>query len=240
MLDDGALRARGAQHRLGAVRVHHAAQALRPRLTARRIDLLLRQGRHAAVADAGRREDLDQVGAVALQLADLFANLIGRPFRIRNLAERRQDARSRQHAAIDRIAQRLVGRRADALHGGEAVDQRDVGVFGAIQRRLVGRFRPGVIAALVVEVPADVHVRVDEAGQQREVAQVDRRRSARRSNADDLAVLDRHVRVADACRRGHRSPAAPGSSCPDRLVAQPTADARRDECDELTRVLFIP
>ena len=180
MLDDGALRARGAQHRLRAVRVHHAAQALRARFAARGIDLFLRQRRHAAVADAGRREDLDQVGAVGLLLADVFADLIGRPLRVRDLAERRQDARPGQHAAIDRIAQRLVGQRADALHGREAGHQRDVGVLGAVERGLLGRLGPGVIAALVVEVPADVDVRVDEAGQQREVAEVDRRRAARR------------------------------------------------------------
>ena len=119
--------------------------------------------------------------------ADLLADLIGRPLRVRDLPERRQDARARQHAAIDRIAQHLVRRRADALHGREAGHQRDVGILGAVERGLLGGLRPAVIAALVVEVPADVDVRVDEAGQQREVAEIDRRR--RRSTAPTLTIL---------------------------------------------------
>jgi hypothetical protein len=48
-----------------------------------------------------------------------------------------------------------------------------------------------VIAALVVEVPADVHVRVDESRQQREVAEIDSGRAVRLADARDLAVDNR-------------------------------------------------
>ena len=80
----------------------------------------------------------------------------------------------------------LVARRADALDGREAGHQRDVGVLGGVQRVLFRRLGPGVVAALGVEVPVDVHVRVDEA---RAAAWRRRGRSSRRPlrrpDADD-------------------------------------------------------
>ena len=219
VFDDGALGACRPQHRFGAVRVHHAAQSLRTRFAARRIDLLLRQRRHAAVADARRREDLDQVGAFGLQLADLLADLIGRPLRIRDLAERRQDARAGQHAAVDRIAQHLVRHRADALHGREAGHQRDVGVLGPIERGLLGGLRPAVIAALVVEMPADVDVRVDEAGQQREVARD--RSSAPCSMRPTLTILPSLIETVALLV----TPPRPSITCRARIV-MPGSDCR--------------
>ena len=56
----------------------------------------------AAFADAGGREDLDDVGAVLLQLTHLLANLGRRPAALVELSDRRQHARTREDAARDR------------------------------------------------------------------------------------------------------------------------------------------
>ena len=175
-------------------------------LAARGVELRLRQRRHAAVADAGRGEDLDQVGAVGLELPHLAADLVGRQLGVGNLAERARAAAGpgmTPRASASRSG--LSDGRADALHGGEAGHQRDVGVLGAVERGLVGRLRPGRVAAVGVEVPADVHVRVDEAGQQREAGQVVGGGAGRPA---PTAVISPPLTVtitSDACRRGRRA-----------------------------------
>ena len=95
MLD---LRAAGpgrGEHRVRRVRVHQRPQSLRLRLAARRRELLVGHRLRAAVADALRREDLDEVGARLLLLADVLAHLIRRAGPLVHRAERRQDARAR-------------------------------------------------------------------------------------------------------------------------------------------------
>ena len=104
----------------------------------------------------------------------------------------------------------LSRRRADALDGREAGHQRDVGVLGAVERGAASAARrPAVIAALRVEVPADVHVRVDEAGQQGGLAQINRHWTGRRAHAHDLPVADRDDGVVEACRRSRQSRGGP-------------------------------
>jgi hypothetical protein len=78
-------------------------------------------------------------------------------------------------AARDRVAHRPVLGAADALHRSEAGVEHRAGVRGdgAVRRlrrvAVVGR----VQHAGAREVPAEVHVRVDEPRQQRRVAEVD-------------------------------------------------------------------
>ncbi len=144
----------------------------------------------AALADALRGEDLDEVGALRLLLADVGAKrLLDVARALVHRAERRQDARPGQLAAGDGVAQVLVARGAGALHGGEAVHQRDVGVLGARQRHLGRRLALVLRPAVLAEVVADVDVDVDQPGHQRDVAR-GRRSPARcaRSTRHDLAV----------------------------------------------------
>ena len=54
-----------------------------------------------------------------------------------------------------------------------------------------------MVSPVIVEVPADVDVRVDEPRHQRQVAEVDRRSARGRTDADDLAVSDRDDGVID-------------------------------------------
>ena len=190
MFDDRAPCSRRAQHRFWAVRMHHAAQALGAGFAAGGVELRLRQRRRAAVANAGRRENLDHVGTIGLLLANIVANLLDRPLHVRDRSERSEDARTGQHAARDRVTQRLVRGCANALHGRKAGHQGHEGVFGAIQRRLLRWLRTGVIPALGVEVPADVHVRVDETRQQRQAREIVGDGAAGIADTGDLAVFD--------------------------------------------------
>src|SRR5438552_10285967 len=61
MLDRGAMCARSADHRFGALRMDHCAEALRASLAAGGIELFLRESRSAAFPDAEGREDLDEI-----------------------------------------------------------------------------------------------------------------------------------------------------------------------------------
>ena len=131
------------------------------------------------------------------------------------------------HAGVDRFHQRDVGEAggADVAHRGEPGVERAPRVARAAQRG-VGRqlaHRPRHPVAL--DVIRQVRVRVDQARQQRDVAEVDRLRAGRRIAADagDLSVLNddrppafgsgRRRRRASA-RRGRRwtVPAAPQAS----------------------------
>ncbi len=72
------------------------------------------------------------------------------------------------------VAQFGVDRRAEALDRGDAGLQRNPGVLRREQNRFLRRFHDVVAgrAAFTVEVPADVHMRVDEPGERDGVAQV--------------------------------------------------------------------
>ena len=81
------------------------------RLAARRLQLIVGHRLLAAVADAGRGEDLHDVGAVGLELTHLLADLVGCPAALVQLADGGEDARPRQDAAGDCLAQLdVVGR----------------------------------------------------------------------------------------------------------------------------------
>jgi hypothetical protein len=67
----------------------------------------------AARAKAGRREQLDEVGAFALRPIDERAQRVGIAGSILNLAHRRQDARSDERSAADRVTNDGVGRGAE-------------------------------------------------------------------------------------------------------------------------------
>src|SRR6478736_3005193 len=96
------------------------AQALRLGFAADGVDLRLRDVHLAAVTHAGGREELDEVGAVGLELADAIAQLVRRALAALNLTERRKDARPVDGARVDRLSQGLVSGPADRLDGREA------------------------------------------------------------------------------------------------------------------------
>ncbi len=152
----------------------------RLRLAADRLELRIGHRLLAAVADALRREDLDDVGALFLQLAHLLTQLVGRAAGLVELANRGQDARAGDDAARDRVTQGDVGRRARALNGRDAGHQRDIRVLDHEEHRLGRRLALVVGAAVLAEVPADVVVDVDHPGHHRQAAQVvgGRRRAA--------------------------------------------------------------
>ena len=94
-----------------------------------------------------------------------------------------------EHAARDRLAQVDVVRLAGALDRREAGHQRDVRVLGAVERLL--RRRPGarLVAAVGVEVPADVRVDVDHARHDRQSVR-DRRWRWRRRRVSIAVIFD--------------------------------------------------
>src|SRR5262249_50552473 len=114
--------------------VNHRPQPLRFRFAAYSHELFVGHRLAAAVADALRREYLNDIGAVGLQLADEVAELIRRPAVLVELADRSEDARSGQDAARDGFTQRDIRRRAHALNGGEPGHQGRVSVL----RRVIG------------------------------------------------------------------------------------------------------
>jgi hypothetical protein len=73
--------------RVGVMGMHDGTQPLSFGLAAHGIDLFLRHVHLAAVADAAGREELDDIGAVGLQRADLFPELLRRPRAALDLAE---------------------------------------------------------------------------------------------------------------------------------------------------------
>ena len=162
MFNSSATCPRGASHRFGALRMDHGPQALRASFAADGVELVLRECRRTAVADAGRCEDLDQIRPLSLFLSNVFTKLLRCQPRVRHLVERGEDPRSGQHAASNRVAKRLVGRRAYTLYGCEPRHQCDVRVFCAIQRGLIGRLSAADPPAVPIEVPSDVNVSVDK------------------------------------------------------------------------------
>src|SRR2546428_3178129 len=140
MLDSRAACTRSADHRFGALRMDHCAEALHASFATGGIELFLREGRRTAFPDAEGREDLDEIGPFRFLLSNIFAKLLGRQPRVGHLVERSEDPWARQHAARNGIAKRLVGRRAYTLYSGESRHQCDVRVFCAVERRLVRSF----------------------------------------------------------------------------------------------------
>ena len=82
-------------------------------------------------------------------------------------------------AARDPLAQLDVVGLSGALDRGEAGHQRDVGVLGAIKNFLCRRAGARGVAAVLVEVPADVGVDVDHARDDRQLSEIVSRRRRR-------------------------------------------------------------
>ena len=91
-------------HGLGAVGVDERSKPLRLGLAAHRIDLGLRDVHLSSVADAGRGEELDQVGAVGFRLTNALAELVGRAAAALDLRERRDETRPVDDARVDGVA----------------------------------------------------------------------------------------------------------------------------------------
>ena len=178
----------GQPQRVGAVQVDHRLQPLGVRLAAGGLELGRRQVRHAAEADARRREDLDDVGPRRRPVAHVGADLVRRAGVLAHRPERRQQPRAGHLPAVDPRPELGVLGRAQALHGGDAVHQRAVCVLGAVQRQVgdAGVVLGPVHPAVVVEVVPDVHVGVDVAGQHRQGGQVVDPVAAAGAARDDL------------------------------------------------------
>jgi len=156
---------------------------------------------HAAVADRAGDDQLDGVDALGRLGPDLGADFVGGLVEAGGVGERvagGEQPWAGQPAAVDRVAHRDVDVRADALDGGEAAHQHDVGVLRRVHRRL-GR---GLVAAagglpVLAEVDADVDVAVDQPGQHGHLAEVvgDRTRVAG-LHLDDLRAVDGEGDVA--------------------------------------------
>src|SRR5207248_11796377 len=184
--------------RLRAVRVHHRPEPLRLRLAAGGLQLLVGHRLLAAVAYARGREDLDDVGAVLLQLPYFLANLVRRSAALVQLPDRRQHARPGQYAASDRVAQLDVVRLAWTLYRGEARHERDVRVFGAVENFFGRASRAVRETPVFAEMPAKVRVHVDHAGNDRRSSEIVGGRSRPvRLDGGDLRSSDHDRRVAD-------------------------------------------
>ena len=190
MRDGGAAGKRGGAHRGRAVRVHPGPQAERRRLAARRLNLRVGHRLRSALPDALRCEQLDQIGAGGLDGAHERANLIRCAGVLVDRTDRGQQARAGKDAARDRATNLDVQRRSDALDRREAGHQRDVGVLRLVQDRLRRGFTLARRAAVLSEMRVEVDVRVDQAGEQRQAAQiVGGGRGTAAREAGDLALL---------------------------------------------------
>ncbi len=182
----------------GGVRVHPGAHALRARLTARRRDLQVGERLAAAVPDAARREDLDHVRAARLGLAHPLPDLVRRARRVGELPGRGDQPWPRVGAIGDEAAELDVLRRPEALHRGEARQERALRVARGGEHPLGRRLSAVRGAAVRAEMGVDVHVRVDEARHQRHRGEVPRDRGAGAPGRDshDARSLDRDDHVA--------------------------------------------
>ena len=152
-------------------------------------------------------KSLIDVRAVGLERADALAQLVGRVGGARlNLAERTEHARTAHRAGVDRIAPRLVAGGAERLHGRESGVQHRVEVrlhrLVDLLRRFARLAGPLAVETVRLEVPVDVHVHVDHAGHQRDVAEVVRHGAAALIDRDNLRAAHFDDRV------GARSTAA--------------------------------
>src|SRR5262249_1744691 len=155
--------------RFRAVRVDERAQAERVGLAARRLQLLVGHRLFAALADAGRGEQLDEIRARRLRLADRGAQIVRRAETVRlaaaagpsvELPHRGEDARAGQVLLVERLAQLQIAGLANALDRGEAGHHRGGGVGDARLHAGVSAFTARHEPAVGAEVPEQVHVRV--------------------------------------------------------------------------------
>ena len=174
MLDRGAAGAGRSPRTLRAMRVDDGPEPLRGRLAAGGLELFRAEGGRAAIADAGRREDLDDVGPLAGTVAHELPHRRRIAESGRHAPERRQDPWAGNITARDPIPQLGVGAGAETLHRGHAAHQRRPGVLDAVQHDLaVGLFRVARVKLPIgVEMPPDVDVGVDQPRQHSEASEV--------------------------------------------------------------------
>jgi hypothetical protein len=135
-------------------------------------DLLVAQRLSAALADALGGEDLDHIGTVGDGLPDVLPDLIWGHVRLPDWGDRRQQPRAWNLAARNRVAQRHVARRTDALHGGEARHQHGMGVLRGVKRLLGRCLAKGSGPAVLAEMRADVDMGIDQSGEQGEAGEI--------------------------------------------------------------------
>ena len=199
MLDRGGAAEYGAPRRLRRVRVHDAAPPQRLGLPARGRELLLREVRPAALADALRSENLDHVCAGGDPLPDGQPQGVRASVRRGDPIERCDHARSRDGAPGDGVAQLAIEVRADALHGRDPRHEGAVRVLLGVEHRLLERLlAAGIVvrATVGIEVRREMHVRVDAAGHHGQGAQIVRRRGEPGVESRDPRSSDDEGRVA--------------------------------------------
>ncbi len=207
----GAAGVRRGAHRI-TIRMDQRPQPLRLGLSAGGLKLFVAQCSRAALADAARRKDLYQVGAVSFELAHSFANLFRGKLRVFNRFQRSQKPWSGQPSTCDRRAQLLVLGRSHALNRGEPGHQCGIGIPSGGERSLISRLVLVFNASVRTKVPCDVIMQVDPSRHHRHVSEIVSGSSGNtlvvcvRLNADDLAGLhhDQHIvqRVALAIQQG--------------------------------------
>src|SRR5258708_2503714 len=154
------------------MRVDHRAQPHGLRLTAGGLDLLISHTLAAAVANALGGEQLDDIGAVGLHLADLFADLLRRARGLVDSSQRGEHAGTGNYACVDQIANLAIDRRSEALHGSKSGQEGGVRVARCVKsaqlRSLLTAASALVQAVLLIEMPSQVDVGVDPSRRGRE------------------------------------------------------------------------
>src|SRR5262249_57029924 len=120
------------------VSVHHRAQTLRTSFVAGDLELFVAERSNSTLTDAARSKNLQHIATVRLHLAHEITDLLVSELLIRQRINRRQNSRSRHNAMIDRVAQRHVFKRSEALNRSEARQQRAPGVALGLKRCSLG------------------------------------------------------------------------------------------------------
>ena len=157
------------------IRVHQRPQPLLLRLIARRVQLFLRKRHPSALPYALRRENLDRVRARLLLFPHERAYLFRRTCFL-PLPEQRlyscKNPRPGQFSFRDRVAQRNIVCRAQALNRSEPRHQRHPCIRRRLIRILLRRPSHSRIFPIFSKIPRNVRVRVNPPRQHCQPAQV--------------------------------------------------------------------
>ena len=132
-------------HALRTVRMHGATQSEAFGFAAGSVHLLLRHRRRAAVANALRRENLDDIRSFRGNRPHFFTDLLRRELVVVDRIDSGEHARKRQILSSSEIANRFVDRRAERLNSGHAAHECGECVFRGEHRVFVGRLATAVI-----------------------------------------------------------------------------------------------